>query len=87
MALNAFEAAALHPDLDNHMQCLPYASGRSQLHPVSSWLIQYPCLAYHRLNDKTSITRVYLACREACMKQFALPPSKETEDVYYNLIK
>jgi len=43
-------------------------------------------LAYDRLDDKSSITRVYLSCREACMKQFNLPPSKEIDDLYYRLI-
>ena len=42
--------------------------------------------AYERLNDKLSITRIYQACREACLHQFNLPPSKETDDLYYQLI-
>ena len=44
-------------------------------------------LAYDRLYEKPSITRVYQACREACMQQFNLPPSRETDDLYHQLIK
>jgi len=43
--------------------------------------------AYAKLNDRASISRVYQSCREALLKQFNLPPSKETEELYRRLTK
>ncbi|MBE0670794.1 MAG: tetratricopeptide repeat protein [Anaerolineales bacterium] len=41
--------------------------------------------AYHRLSDKASIRNTYQACAEAMKRQFGLPPSPETEELYRRL--
>lgn len=43
--------------------------------------------AYAKLNDRASISRVYKACCDALLKQFNLPPSAETEELYRRLLK
>lgn len=41
---------------------------------------------YHRMGDRASIIRTYQACQDALQRQFRLPPSKETEQLYSRLI-
>lgn len=43
--------------------------------------------AYGRRGNRVAIKRVYQACREAMKKQFDLPPSKETEQIYRRLVE
>ncbi|MEK6751004.1 MAG: tetratricopeptide repeat protein [Chloroflexota bacterium] len=40
---------------------------------------------YHRLGDQTSVRKKYQACVEAMQRQFGMPPSAETEELYRRL--
>lgn len=41
---------------------------------------------YHRMSDRASIIRMYQACQDALQRQFGLPPSKGTDELYHRLI-
>jgi two-component SAPR family response regulator len=41
---------------------------------------------YQRMGDRASVIRIYQTCEEILQRQFGLPPSKETEELYRRLI-
>jgi len=41
---------------------------------------------YHRMGDRASVIRIYQTCQETMQRQFGLPPSKETKELYHRLI-
>lgn len=43
--------------------------------------------AFYRLGDRAAVTRCYQACREAVRRLVNLPLSKETEDLYRQIMK
>lgn len=53
------------------------------------WEAAYRVLmnAHSKLNDRASVSRVYQSCQEAMRKQFNLPPSRETDDLYRRLMR
>ncbi|MBI5823926.1 MAG: tetratricopeptide repeat protein [Chloroflexi bacterium] len=53
--------------------------------PALETAYQIAMQAYHRLSDQNSIRRTYQACVEAMKREFGIPPSTETEELFQRL--
>ncbi len=66
---------------------IPLCQRAIDLDPGWEAAYQVEMSAYGKLNDRASVSRVYQSCCEAMLKQFNLPPSEETEELYRRLSK
>ncbi len=66
---------------------LPLCQRAIEMDPGWEAAYQVQMNAHAKLNDRASISRVYQSCREAMRKQFNMPPSRETDELYRRLMK
>lgn len=86
--LNALVSLAdLHQKNAKPEAAIPLCQRAIEIDPGWEAAYQVEMSAYAKLNDRASISRVYQACQEAMRKQFNLPPSRETDELYRRLMR
>ncbi|MBK6644922.1 MAG: tetratricopeptide repeat protein [Anaerolineales bacterium] len=86
--LNALVALAdLYQKNARPEAAIPLCQRAIEMDPGWEAAYQVQMSAHGRLNDRASISRVYQSCQEAMRKQFNLPPSRETDELYRRLMR
>lgn len=86
--LNALVALAdLYQKNAKPEAAIPLCQRAIEMDPGWEVAYQIQMSAHAKLNDRAAISRVYQSCQEAMRKQFNLPPSRETDDLYRRLMR